>query len=519
MGASLKRTFWATGLVGTVILVGVVLSVMGGAYLGKHPKSGHPGAADLEDGDSEATATEPGPLPVQTIRPRCDPSFTLSIKAPAQVESYEWADLKAQVAGKVAFIRKAEGARVTAGEVLLRIAVPDLDEEVNQKEAVVRQRQAELRVAQANERIASAGVDVAAKGVEVVQAALGEAQATQDYRGKELRRYRGLIAERAANQEIVDETERYYQAAVAATAKAQADILKTQMSLTEARAKLDAAKADVQLKEEMIEVAQRDKDRSQALADYAKITAPFDGVITRRTVNRGSFVHNAATAHSEPLLRVERRDIVTVTMKVSDEFAPLVDNDTEAVIEMSELPGQEIHGKVTRFSPTLESATNDHTLPVQVDLFNGTEEEYQRFLTQERLKKEPFDDLKEGSLPLVPKITGNTEGGYHPLIPKMVGDMRLVFRHLRNVFLLPSDAIVREGGTPYIYVVKDCKAVRLPVEVQVDDQKLAKVAIIQKTTSGVVKRDLTGKEEVIYSNQTELSPGESVQPLPVDWKP
>ncbi len=519
MGVSLKRTFWATGLTGTVIVLIVVLSVMGGAFLGKHPSTASGGAADPDDSDAEATAAEVGPVPVQTIRPRCDPSFTLSVKAPAQVEPYEWADLKAQVAGKVNFIRKAEGARVTAGELLIQIAVPDLDEEVNQKEAIVQQRQAELKVAQANEQIAKAGMDVAAKGVEVAQAAFGEAQATQDYRGKELSRLRGLIADRAATQQVVDETERYYEAAVAATARAQADILKARMSLVEAGAKLEAAKADVKLKDELIKVAQRDKDRAQALADYAKIIAPFDGVVTRRTVNRGSFVQNATTGNSEPLLRVERRDIVTVAMKVPDEFAPLVNHDTEAVIEMSELPGQEIHGKVTRFSPTLDSASKDHTLPVQVDLFNGTDEEYQKFLAEERLKKEPFDDLKEGPLPLVPKITGNTEAGYHPLYPGMYGDMKLVFRHLKNVFLLPSDAVIREGGTPYIYVVKDGKAVRLPVEVQVDDQKLVKVAIIQKTTSGVVKRDLTGKEEVIYSNQGDLTNGESVQPLPVEWKP
>jgi hypothetical protein len=206
-------------------------------------------------------------------------------------------------------------------------------------------------------------------------------------------------------------------------------------------------------------------------------------------------------------------------MKVPDTFASYVNNDTEAVIEMSELPGQEIHGKVSRFSPSLESSSKDHTMLVEVDLYNGTEAEYQTFLAKEKAKKVPFDDLKEGPLPLAPRIIGKSSDEFHRLYPGMYGEMRLVFRHLPHTYLLPSDAIVRQGGTPYLYLVKDGKAKLVPVEVQTDDQHLAKVAILDKTRSGVVKHSLTGDEEVIYSNQSELSHGEEVKPIPQEWKP
>jgi hypothetical protein len=210
---------------------------------------------------------------------------------------------------------------------------------------------------------------------------------------------------------------------------------------------------------------------------------------------------------------------MTVSMSVPDTFAPYVTNDTEAVIEMSELPGELIHGKVTRFSPTLVSEANDHTLLVQVDLYNGTEAEYREFLSKEKAKKVPFEDLKEGPLPLLAKVTSQNPEEAHHLYPGMTGYMELVFRHLSNLYLLPSDAIVRQGGTPYIFVVRDGKAALLPVEVQVDDQKLAKVRVISRTAKGVQKRDLTGNEEVIYSNQGELSEGQVVKPIPEDWMP
>jgi len=206
-------------------------------------------------------------------------------------------------------------------------------------------------------------------------------------------------------------------------------------------------------------------------------------------------------------------------MKVPDTFAPYVGPETEAVIEMSELPGQLIHGKVTRFSPTLESAAKDHTLPVQVDLFNGSEAAYQKFMADEKTKKTPFDDLKEGPLPIRSEVTGMGVVQSHRLFPGMYGEMKLVFRKLENTYLLPSDAIVRQGGASFLYLVRNGKAALVPVEVQVDDQRLAKIVIVERTNNGVVKRDLTGQEEVIYSNQSELSGGQPVKSIPQDWSP
>jgi multidrug efflux pump subunit AcrA (membrane-fusion protein) len=459
------------------------------------------------------------PVPVRVIRARCDPSFALSVKAPAQVQTYEAADLESQVAGRVEYIRKAEGSRVQAGELLVKIAVPDLAADVLQKESVIRQREAELALAEANQRTAQTAVAVAGKSVEVAKSAVQTAQATEDYRLKEYRRFVSMARDNASTGQLVDEQELAYKAAAADTMRARANVLKVTSDLEEAQAKFDAAKTDVKLKAALVEVARKDRDHAQVLADYAKILAPFDGVITHRSVDPGSFVQNATSAHTQPLLRIERQDLVTVTMKVPDTFAPCVGPNTEAVIEMSELPGQLIHGKVTRFSPSLESAARDHTLPVQVDLFNGTEGDYQRFLANERAKKQPFDDLKEGPLPIRPEVTGAGVDQSHQLYPGMYGEMKLIFRKLANTYLLPSDAIVRQGGSSFLYLLRNGKAALVPVEVQVDDQRLAKVVVLEKTAGGLVKRDLTGQEEVIYSNQSELSDGQAVKPMPQDWSP
>jgi multidrug resistance efflux pump len=503
---------WGISLAGVLILAGAAVLIAG-----LWRNQARAGAAD--ESAQEPRVHGETAISVRTIHPKCDPSFSLSVKAPAEVVPYEAADLEAQVAGQVDFIRKAEGAPVKAGELLVKIAVPDLEEEVKQKESVIKQRRAELAVAQANEKIAAAAITVANKNIAVEKAGIDLAESTRNYREKLYRRLSRLVQDKGTTQQVVEENEQYYLAAVADVARANAAVLKAQADLEQAQAKAVAATADVDLKKELIEVARKDRDRARVLANYAKILAPFDGVITRRNVNPGSFVQNATTAHTQPLLHVERRDIVTVTMRVPDTFASLVNKDTEAIVEMSNLPGRLIHGKVTRFSPSLERETNDHTLPVQVDLFNGSEEEYRSFLGKEKAKPVPFDDLKEGPLPLLPVITGAKSDEVNRLYPGMYGEMHLVFRELSHIYLIPSDAIVRSGGTPYIYLVKNGKATFAPVEIQVDDQRLAKVAIISKTATGTVKRNLTGTEEVIYSNQGELTDGEEVKPIPQDWRP
>src|SRR5207302_8800530 len=130
---------------------------------------------------------------------------------------------------------------------------------------------------------------------------------------------------------VVDEEERDFRSARASVKGADAGVKKAQAELLEKLAALEAAEADVELQQARVDVARKDRDRVQALADYAKIRAPFDGTITRRTIDPGEFVHSASTAQAEPLLSIARADIVTVVAKLPDNHAPFVSADTEAV--------------------------------------------------------------------------------------------------------------------------------------------------------------------------------------------
>ncbi len=516
-----KKMIWWTGSVLTLLVVGAVIAFL----------AAQQSAHQLQASPSPDSKTEPqdeggsGALTVKTIFPKCNPEFAFSVQEPATVTAYYFSELDAQVAGQLVRIRKAEGASVKAGELLAKIAVPDLDQEVALKEATVQQRREELQVAQENIKIAEAAKAVAQSNIELEKAGEDAAKAVENYRGKLYRRTQTLASGPipGATGQVVEENELAHFAALAEVRKASNAVIKAKSALVESHAKLEAANADVKLKQALIRVAEQDKEKAKAAASYSEVRSFFDGKVKRRHADPSSFLRVG-----EPIFTVERTDIITVTMKVPDTFAPYVrvgpdpKDNTDAVIEMSELPGQAFHAKVTRMVPSLETKSNDHTMLVLVDLYNGTQKEYEEFIAREKAKKppqEPFDDLKENSLPIAPKsMDAKPEESPH-LLPGYYGQMRLIFNQLPNIFLIPSDAIDRSGGTPSIFLVKDGKVHRAVVEVDVDDQKLAKVKIVERTAKGEVKRALTGKEEIIYSNLNELTEGEPVKTIPVDWMP
>jgi multidrug efflux pump subunit AcrA (membrane-fusion protein) len=510
-----KKAVWWAGSAASVLVVGVVIALLAA----QQPTSQVQASPNPNSGPASQDEARSGALSVKTIFPKCDPNFAFSVQEPADVKPYYISELDAQVAGQLKDIRKAEGAPVKTGELLAKIAVPDLDQEVVVKETVIQQRQEELEVARNNKEIAQRGVEVAQNNIEVKKAGEEVAKATEIYRGKFFRRLKRAFSGsvKSALEETVDEAEQNHLAAIADVTRARNDVIMAQSALAEAGAKLGAANADIKLKQALIRVAEQDKEKAKAAASYSEIRSLFSGKIKRRHADPGTFLRIG-----DPVLIVERTDIVTVTMKVPDTFAPYVNENTDAVIEMSELPGQAIHAKVTRQVPSLETKTNDHTMLVLVDLYNGTQKEYDEFIAREKAKKpprEPFDDLKENSLPIAPKLMGINAGDAPHLLPGMYGQMRLVFNKLPNVFLIPSDAIDRSGGTPNIFLVKDSKVHRAEVEVDVDDQKLARVKIVERTATGEAKRALTGKEEIIYSNLNEVTEGEKVETIPIDWKP
>jgi RND family efflux transporter MFP subunit len=273
----------------------------------------------------------------------------------------------------------------------------------------------------------------------------------------------------------------------------------------DAQANVKVMDAEVERTRQLIEVAKSDHEIAKARLAFAVVKAPIRGMVVDRKVDPGSFVQNASTGHPTPLLTLERTDIVTVVMRVPDNFAPFVTPGTEAVLKLDGLPGILIHGKVTRFPRSLKTAARDRTMKVEMDLWNGTPQEYKAFVADPK----SLADLKDGPLPVVPEFTGKEAlGRSRQLMSDMYGKMTLILKTFADTRLIPSQALVREGGRSFVYLVQHGKAHRVPVSVQIDDGSLAKVERLDD--NGDILGDLTGREEVIVTNLEELTEGQPV---------
>jgi hypothetical protein len=276
------------------------------------------------------------------------------------------------------------------------------------------------------------------------------------------------------------------------------------------------------------------------MLNYATIRAPFDGVIVRRNVDPGDFVQNASTGRTEPVIAVARTDIMTVVMKLPDTYASYVTRDTEAIVNIQ---GRRIKAKVTRFAPSIHAT--DRTMRVEVDLFNGSQEEYDRFVLKGVASFLPsfgipsscdalgrlvggriaWDDNSKGimdPLPVMPDAsTGKFRGPAQRLLPRMYGHMKLLLKNFQNDYLIPSKAIFSVGGTKYVIMVRDGKAHRQAIDVEMNDGTVAKVLLlISKSADGTepeATEELTGNEEIVANGQSEINDGQPVRAQLTSW--
>jgi multidrug resistance efflux pump len=503
-----------------------------------------PGCSRSTAEGKAVNAVTPRQVPVKTIRPKRDPSLIVTVQQPAYVEGFYEADLMVRAAGPVKNLIKDIGQSVEQGELLLEIDVPDRVQDVAYRQALVEQQLADLRVSEDNVVALAASVRTADNTIELEKAQLLAADATMNFRDTEFRRYKVLVERNAVTPDVVDEAYKNYQAAVAANTAARAAVNRAVSSRDETRAKLEMARSDVLLQKSKVIAAQRNRDFAQAQLDLAKVYAPFDGLIVKRVIDPGTFVRDAGGSGGTPVMTLARTKVVTVTSKIPDNYAAFVGHDTDAIVQMDELPGKVLRSKISRFSSFIEG--KDRTMRVEVDLFNGSRTDYAHYLGKGLSAYLPmlgstqaldfsiflagahaiWRPHMKGRLELVPPypemIDERPMTRDHFLLPGMYGTMRLLLRQFRNTFLVPSGSVFSRGGKLYIALVIDGKAHFNPVRVQLDDGTLIRLHVITRDADlnrGVqeMHRELTGDEEIILGNQGELTEGHAVKPTETKW--
>jgi RND family efflux transporter MFP subunit len=213
-----------------------------------------------------------------------------------------------------------------------------------------------------------------------------------------------------------------------------------------AKAKADVARAGFQ--------------RTQTLLDYAKITAPFSGVITKRWADPGALIPAAtssSTAKSAAVVTLMDFSTVRIDVAIPDTEAPLVKKDLPVKVTVDELPGRTFEGTITRFAYALDESTK--TMATEIDIQN-------------------------------PDLT---------LRPGMWAGVQIDLEKKSDAQLLPAEALVAEKNKASVFVVRHGKAQKVLIKIGFDD------GINVEITSG-----LTPADAVIVAGKQAVTDGQPV---------
>ena len=273
-----------------------------------------------------------------------NPQFA-AVVVPATIQAFFVTDLYAKAYGYVSQINVDIGDHVKKGQVLAVIEEPELEAQFDKAQAVVQQ--------------AKAALEVAKRQLAGMQADLALQQVT-------LKRQKQLFAGKASTAQTLDE--------------AQAKQGVSSANVETGKAKITSAEADLQ-------AAKAEAERLQALLQYDKIVAPFDGVVTRRLVNPGDLVQAATSTRTAPLFSLQKLDTVRVFADVPEASAAGMRPGLPADVKLYGPAAVTVHGTVTRIATALDPATR--TMRVEIDLPNPDEKLLPGMYAQVTLRTAP----------------------------------------------------------------------------------------------------------------------------------
>jgi RND family efflux transporter MFP subunit len=206
-------------------------------------------------------------------------------------------------------------------------------------------------------------------------------------------------------------------AILAREAKAAAGGAITQEQLDQDRANVATTSAQVEVARASIEVNTALVQQFIDLQRFEKITAPFDGVITARHIDKGDLLTADSPGSTREMFEVQRTDTLRVHVNVPQIFATLIKVGEKAVVFRREAPDQKYAGTVTRTANALDPATR--TLLTEVQVSN------------------PKDELRPG----------------------MFLQVNFIFQRLDAAVMVPSAAVLIRDNVSQVAVLDDQKRV------------------------------------------------------------
>ncbi|HUL44880.1 MAG TPA: efflux RND transporter periplasmic adaptor subunit [Bacteroidota bacterium] len=200
------------------------------------------------------------------------------------------------------------------------------------------------------------------------------------------------------------------------------------------------AKQDLDNADAAMKVAKENYEDAKIRLDYARITAPFSGIVTKRFLDPGSNV----VASSSQLFNLMNLDLMKIIVNVLEKDIPLVNIGRTATVTVDAYPGKQFSGSVVRMSQAVDLSTR--TMEVEIDVPNRD----------------------------------------HLLKPGMFCTVALIIEQHRDAVTISTQCILKDEKGPYVFSVEGNTAHRHDLTLGVE----------QNARTEIIK-GLSGNEQIV----------------------
>lgn len=349
-------------------------------------------------------------------------TLTNTLQIAAEFEPFQEINIYAKVSGYIQKLYIDWGTHVSQGQLLAVLEIPELQQQIELDQAAVRRSEQDL--ARSNEELSRA--ESSYKVANLTYTRLADVQKTRP--------------------ELV----------------AQQEIDEAQGKDLEANAGVSAAKASVAASEQGLLASKAMLEKDKAVYSYARISAPFDGVITEMDAYTGALLPAGTSSNKgdQALCRLSQNDLLRLVIPLPERAVPDVRLGEMVAVSVS-TNNKTFDGKIVRSSDQIDTATR--TMHTEIDVPN-------------------------------PK---------YELVPGMYANANIPLHTAQNVLAVPIQALQASG---------EDKGSILVVSAENRIEKKDVTLGLQTANYAEVLSGLKENELVVYGEQAQYKPGELVIP-------
>lgn len=374
---------------------------------------------------NKVSAENPANAPHVAVVPVVRKAISSSLEIASEFEPYQEISVYAKVSGYIKELDINWGTHVAQGQLLAVLEIPELQQQLELDQASV--RRSEQDVARAQEELARS------------ESAYTVAHLT----------YTRLANVQKTRPELV----------------AQEEIDVAQGKDLEANAGVSSAKDSLAGSQQELLGAKAALDRDKALYSYARITAPFNGVVTEMDAYTGALLPAGTSSNKgdQALCRLSQNDLLRLVIPVPERAVASIHTGESVDVNVSGL-NRKFEGKIVRFSDQIDPDTR--TMHTEVDVPN-------------------------------PKYL---------IVPGMYATVEIPLQTVQNALTVPVQAVQSsaEGRGTVLVVGPDNRIERRDVTIG-----------IQSSTDAQILSGLKENERVVFGEQAQFRPGELVVPADV----